>query len=388
MKLKHSFLIACLSATPLCAQQEDKNEVKKTDKAEASAAAATNGNVKVEIHSSDGKAQHGQPSRNPNPAPPQPEQKPVAYLGVLTREVPPELRSQFSLPEGFGLMVDEVMPDSPAKTAGLKVHDVLVKFEDQQLVNMEQLMSLVRAKKKGEVVNLDVITGGKATKVPVTVGERMVAANDHRQQHGYTGWTQQNGMPLGGGEFRLFQNQGNEVGEQMERLREEMREYQERVQEWMKGNKASPMPQAPNFNQSGQSHRGERHDGQPHQTGNGPQPGNVQQFNFSEAHAAANITRRDESGEYSIKNDDGSKTFTVRSTDGKEQSWPINSEDERKAVPEQFRDKLRMMDGANGGIRIEVRPDGGHSHDSNAPKGGNNPGPAPQPRAKGRPTST
>ena len=89
-----------------------------------------------------------------------PEQKSVAYMGVLTREVPVEFRSQFGLPDGFGLMVDEVMPDSPAQTAGIKPHDILVKFADQQLVNMEQLLTLVRSKKKGDVVPFTVITGG------------------------------------------------------------------------------------------------------------------------------------------------------------------------------------------------------------------------------------
>jgi hypothetical protein len=67
-----------------------------------------------------------------------------------------------------------------------------------------------------------------------------------------------------------------------------------------------------------------------------------------------NVTRRDDAGEYTIKREDGKTTFSVRPKGGKEQSWPVNTEEERKAVPEEFRDKLRMMDGA----RIEVRPEG------------------------------
>jgi hypothetical protein len=67
-----------------------------------------------------------------------------------------------------------------------------------------------------------------------------------------------------------------------------------------------------------------------------------------------NVTRRDDAGEYTIKREDGKTTFSVRPKGGKEQSWPVNTEEERIAVPEEFRDKLRMMDGA----RIEVRPGG------------------------------
>ncbi|MFM2143199.1 MAG: hypothetical protein RLZZ476_1743, partial [Verrucomicrobiota bacterium] len=54
---------------------------------------------------------------------PNANKKMVPYIGVLTREVPEELRTQFSLLDGFGLLVEEVMPDSPAQAAGLKTHD-------------------------------------------------------------------------------------------------------------------------------------------------------------------------------------------------------------------------------------------------------------------------
>lgn len=364
MKLKHSFLIACLGAAPLCAQQaEPKAEVGKAEKTEsasgeasasATATSNSNGTVKTETRSSDSRSNRRQPQpHQPNQPAPGPEQKPVAYIGVLTREVPPELCSQFSLPEGFGLMVDEVMPDSPAQQAGLKVHDILLKLEEQQLVSMEQLMLLVRSKKKGDIVSLTIISGGKESQVPVTLGEKQMPVIQQRQQHGFSGWPQ-NGMPMfngdafRGGDFRSFQNQGNEMAEQMERFQKELREYQQRIQDWSKAGGTPPMPQPPMLNMPG-GH-------QPR--GNQPNPagGNVQQFNFSESHTAANVTRRDDSGEYTLKREDGKTTFTVRPNNGKEQSWPVNNDTERKAVPEEFRDKLRMMDGANGNIRIEVHP--------------------------------
>lgn len=357
MTLKHSFLIACLGAAPLQAQQpEDKNAPKPTETAPAE--------VKP------------QPTRNPNA--PAEEQKPVAYIGVLTREVPAELRSQFSLPEGFGLMVDEVMPESPAQAAGLKTHDVLVKFEDQRLVNMEQLMALVRSKKKGETAQLTVITGGKETQVPVTLGERMVAVNERRQPYGFGGWPQM-GMPFGGREMEQMQrgmrDMGGEQREQMERFQNEMREYQERLQNWMKGDKSTPMPQAPMFNMPDHHPRRGNTERQP---AHSPRDGNVQRFNFSESHEAMNVTRRDEAGEYSIKREDGKTTFTVRPNGGKEQSWPVNTDEERKAVPEEFRDKLRMMDGA----RIEARPGpGGEGPPRNpAPRDGGHDSSRPQAR--------
>lgn len=412
MKLKHSFLIACLGAMPLCAQQaEQKIEVQKTEKTESASGGGnasnsvtvtvdSNGVTKTETRTSDSQngRRHpfnppGQPNQPNNPPPQAQNQKPVPYIGVMTREVSPELRAQFNLPEGFGLMVEEVMPDSPAEHAGLKVHDILVKFEDQQLVSMEQLMLLVRSKHKGDTVNLTVITGGKETQVPVVLGEHVMPSMPQHQQPNFGGGWPHGGRPFmnnggfGGGDLRNLQNQSREFNEQMERFQREMREYQERIQDWARQGSQGIMPQPPMFNVPGggggnQPQRG----GVGHMNGGvqmqplNPAGGNAQQFNFSESHAAANITRRDDSGEYTIKREDGKTTFIARPNNGQEQSWPINTDAERKAVPEEFRDKLRMMDGPNSNIRIQINP-GPDNIPQPAPGGTNHLQPAPKNRS-------
>ncbi|MFM2166505.1 MAG: hypothetical protein RIS79_876 [Verrucomicrobiota bacterium] len=291
----------------------------------------------------------------------EPEQKAVAYMGVLTREVPVELRSQFSLPDGFGLMVEEVMPDSPAKTAGIKPHDVLVKFADQNLVNMEQLMTLVRSTKKGEVVPFTIITGGKETQVNVTMAERMVPANEMRQpSRGFPGMPPQMQHFFGGG--------GQDMREQMEQVQRQMREYQERIQEWNRDGHRGPFPQPPSSRREEGDRRG----------GPGPSDGEKRTEMRVESHASANIIRRDESGEYQLKHEDGKRTFTARPKDGEEQSWPVNTDAERQAVPEKFREKLRLFDNVNQELHFERRggPDAPHPQEGGpredappAPKG-------------------
>jgi hypothetical protein len=294
----------------------------------------------------------------------EPEQKSVAYMGVLTREVPVEIRSQFGLPEGFGLMVDEVMPDSPAKAAGVKTHDILVKFADQQLVNMEQLMTLVRSKKKGEVVPFTVITGGKETQISVTLAERLMPANEVRQPgRGFPGMPPHMQQYFGGGQ---------DVREHMEQLQRQMREYQDRIQEWNRDGNRGPFPQMPG------ARREERRG-----ASSSSRDGEAHSESHAESHAASNIIRRDETGEYQLKNEDGKRTFTVRPKDGQEQSWPVNTDAERQAVPEKFREKLRLFDNVHQDIRIEQHFRGPDS--PRPPEGGprGNPPPAP----KGRETS-
>ncbi len=341
MKLPRALLIACLGAAPLCAQQVEQ----KTDRQPPT----------------------DLPGRRHANALPQPEQKPVAYIGVLTREVPTELRAQFSLADGFGLLVEEVIPDSPAKAAGLKVYDVLVKFEDQQLVNMEQLMALVRAKKVGDMVQLTVITGGKETQVAITLGEHRIEAHEHPQHRG-------------------FQNQGNAMQEHMERLQQlhhlqqEMREYQERVQQWSKGGSKGPMPEAPMFRLPGHGENQPSREGGRHRTGHQPQTGisippgtDLERFKSSQSQSAATVTQRDDSGEYTFKNENGKKTFTVRPKNGQEKSWPINTDAERQALPQEFRDKLRLMDNQGSSPRIEINPGpDGNVPGNPAPAGGGN----------------
>ncbi|MBE2285663.1 MAG: PDZ domain-containing protein [Prosthecobacter sp.] len=375
MKLKHSLLLACLTASPTWAQQVDekKSEVRETQKSESSSAdghasgtatatANSNGVTKSETRGFDsrtGRNHRNQPNQPGRGGAQAPDQKPVAYIGVLTREVPPELRSQFSLPDSFGLMVEEVMPDSPAEKAGLKVHDLLLKFEDQQLVSMEQLMVLVRSKHKGDVVNLTVISGGKESQVPVTLGEKLTpVAQPQNAFAGIPDGAFHFNRPGGGfgGNLRGFQEQSREFNEQMQRFQKEMQQYQQRIQDWVRQNNQGPMPQPPMFNMPGQQPRRGGVNGGVNMQPVNPANGNVQQFNFSETHAATNITRRDDTGEYTLKREDGKTTFVARPNNAPEQSWPVNTDEERKALPEQFRDKLRMMDGPGSSIRIEVNP--------------------------------
>jgi|GEM_PF-715001 len=393
MKLTHSLLIASLGAAPLCAQWVEtkpdhgalmlrhlahlcaQQVETKPDTPKPAAAATENANSGAQPDHQpppNGRRHfHGNEAR-------QQEQKPVTYIGLLTREVPAELRAQLSLAEGFGLLVDEVIPESPAKAAGLKVYDVLVKFEDQQLVNMEQFMSLVRSKKKGDVVQLGVISGGKETKVPVTLGEHQVESSDHQPRQGYPGWAPPNGLqffngnPFQGEAQRGFQNQAHALQERVERFQQEMRENQGRIQDWAKSGNTGPMPQAPQFNLPGAGRH--RFEHQP-DTGISIPPGtNLQRFNYSKSSSAANTTQRDDSGEYTLKNEDGKKTFIVRPNNGKEQSWPINSDAERQAVPQKFQDKLRLMDGADSG-----NPGPGTVIPGTLPSkdGGNKPNPPP-----------
>lgn len=102
--------------------------------------------------------------------PPGPPQK-VTYLGVATSPANELLADQLKLGKGTGLVIDFVEPDSPAAKAGVRPHDVLVKLNDQLLVNPPQLAVLVRLQKPGDKVTLTLIREAKEQKVTVELAE-------------------------------------------------------------------------------------------------------------------------------------------------------------------------------------------------------------------------
>jgi hypothetical protein len=94
----------------------------------------------------------------------------VAFLGVGTRPLGPEVGLHVDLPKGVGLLVVGLAPDGPAREA-LRENDILHKLDDQILVSPEQLSVLVRTRNPGETVQLSFIRRGKADAVSVTLGE-------------------------------------------------------------------------------------------------------------------------------------------------------------------------------------------------------------------------
>jgi hypothetical protein len=86
--------------------------------------------------------------------------EPVTFLGVETMPASPTLVAQLGLADGTGLVVTNVVPDSPA-TSVLKEHDILVKLDDQLLIEVRQLAVLVRNHKEGDQITLTYIRGGK-----------------------------------------------------------------------------------------------------------------------------------------------------------------------------------------------------------------------------------
>ncbi|MEO8440541.1 MAG: PDZ domain-containing protein [Spartobacteria bacterium] len=100
--------------------------------------------------------------------------EPVTFLGVETSDVPRVLSEQMGLPGGFGVVVDYVVADGPAASAGLQQSDIIRMLNDQQIVNPNQLGTLVRSFAEGTSVDLTILRKGKEMKLSVKLGKKDV----------------------------------------------------------------------------------------------------------------------------------------------------------------------------------------------------------------------
>lgn len=101
------------------------------------------------------------------------EKEKVAFLGVEATPVSPTLGAQLSLPRGTGLVVSHVLPKSPADGV-LAEHDILLKVDDQILIEARQLSVLIRNHKEGDEVVLTYLRAGQKATAKIKLGQHEV----------------------------------------------------------------------------------------------------------------------------------------------------------------------------------------------------------------------
>ncbi|HKD16342.1 MAG TPA: PDZ domain-containing protein [Thermoanaerobaculia bacterium] len=94
------------------------------------------------------------------------------FIGIQPVEMTPDLRQHFGAPRDAGVFVGSVEADGPAAKAGLQVGDIVTKVDGDQIGSPRELVRLVRHKKGGETITVDVLRGKAAKTLTVTVAER------------------------------------------------------------------------------------------------------------------------------------------------------------------------------------------------------------------------
>jgi S1-C subfamily serine protease len=95
-----------------------------------------------------------------------------AYLGIQPVQVTPELNQSYEIGSDTGVLVAEVVADSPAGRAGMRSGDVIVRLDDAEISVVEDLFAELREHKPGETVTLELKRDGETRTVDVTLGDQ------------------------------------------------------------------------------------------------------------------------------------------------------------------------------------------------------------------------
>lgn len=230
----------------------------------------------------------------------------VTFLGVMTRPLDETLSEQFGLQKDTGLVVTMVSDDSPA-AATLKPHDILQKFNDQILVNQQQLGVLVRGQKAGDEVTLTYIRGGKQATAKVKLGQHEVPKVALSMRA-----TPFPGAGFGGGDMQWF---GTAPGAAA-------RADVDQVLGMIDLGKDGP-PGLVRHNQIG----GDR------------------MISITVDTNDSNLNFSDDKGSFEVKTKDGKKELTAKNEKGEVIfSGPINTPEERKALPPEVAERLGKIE--------------------------------------------
>jgi len=106
----------------------------------------------------------------------------AGWLGVELQEVTPEAVKEQKLPGEYGVVLREVVPDSPAAKAGLKANDVVTELGGQRVEGAAQFRRMIREIPPGRTVQLTVWRDGKAQTISAVLGtnERNYRVEMHR----------------------------------------------------------------------------------------------------------------------------------------------------------------------------------------------------------------
>ena len=106
------------------------------------------------------------------------------WLGVMIQDVTPALAKSFGLEKAEGVLIADVVNDSPAANAGLQRGDVILRFNGQNIENGHKLSQLAAETAPNSQVKIDLLRNGQEKTITLKVGtmpdnaQNMVAPQD------------------------------------------------------------------------------------------------------------------------------------------------------------------------------------------------------------------
>lgn len=96
----------------------------------------------------------------------------TAFIGIIPGEVTSDIASDYGVKTGEGILVEGVVPETPAAEVGLRENDVITRINDAVITGPAELRIQLKKYKPGDVVNIMYLRGGQQKVVAVKLAER------------------------------------------------------------------------------------------------------------------------------------------------------------------------------------------------------------------------
>ncbi len=102
------------------------------------------------------------------------------WIGAGVQELTPELAESFRLGDVKGVLITEVIRNSPAERAGVKTGDILIAIDDKAIDSWSMMLETVANLPPGKMVTVHLMRNGAATSLKLKIGKRPVPATPRR----------------------------------------------------------------------------------------------------------------------------------------------------------------------------------------------------------------
>ena len=94
------------------------------------------------------------------------------FLGITMSDITPSMARALQLDDDEGVLIDEVVPDSPAAAGGIEAGDVIVAIDGYEVAGTRGLTKVIHRFEPDDEVEITVLREGRRRDLDITLGER------------------------------------------------------------------------------------------------------------------------------------------------------------------------------------------------------------------------
>ncbi|MEM3684427.1 MAG: trypsin-like peptidase domain-containing protein [Conexivisphaerales archaeon] len=94
-----------------------------------------------------------------------------SWLGIMGMDIDRSVARRYGLSVESGVGIADVARDGPARRAGLRAGDVITMLDEKKVDSVKDLRRLIRAKKPGEKMTIEIVRDGRTYRTEVVLSE-------------------------------------------------------------------------------------------------------------------------------------------------------------------------------------------------------------------------